>query len=61
MIQFLDIRGHTQCGHRIKHAKRMAPLQQFMGIPFMQCPEGQKDNIVDHVRIPVSRVSMRSE
>jgi hypothetical protein len=40
----------------VKHAQWMAFLQQFVNISFMQCPSNNKDNVINHVPIPVENI-----
>ena len=52
MVQFLNVSSHTQCRKSIEDSKRVAPIQELVGIAFVQCSGDEKHNVVDHVRIP---------
>jgi deoxyribose-phosphate aldolase len=51
VIQFFNIGSHTQRREGIKDSKRVASLQKFVGIAFMQCSGDEQHNVVDHVRV----------
>jgi hypothetical protein len=58
LVQFLDVRSDTQCGHRVKHTKRMTALQQFMRIPLVQSPSDQENDIVNHIGVAIAAQSV---
>ena len=40
----------------VKHAQWVAFLQQFINISLMQCPGYNKDNIINHMPVPVKSI-----
>ena len=49
---------HTECGHSVEHTERMASLQEFIGIPFVQGARNKENDVVNHVRIAAKAVSL---
>ena len=52
VVQFFDIGSHTQRRKSIEHSERVASIQKFVGIAFVQCSGDEQHNVVDHVRVP---------
>lgn len=63
LVEFLNVRRDAQRRHRIKDAQRMASIEQLARVSFMQCTEGKKNDVVNHVGIAtvITKVSKNNE